>query len=123
MQVVGWALAPAGIKAINGYLDGELVGSARLGFRAPRCRAGLSAHRAGSGNAGFSLNASLEQSFEGEHALRLEIELNDDATRSFELSLTAMEPAATPQADDSSHASVMLAVDGMQIEAAIPAVL
>lgn len=115
VQVVGWALAPAGIKAINGYLDGELVGSARLGFARPDVGQAYP-HIAGSGNAGFSLNASLEQSFEGEHALRLEIELNDDATRSFELSLTAMEPAATPQADDSSHASVMLAVDGMQIE-------
>jgi hypothetical protein len=112
LSVEGWALAAPRITAISIALDGEELGSARLGLSRPDVARAFPAMRDG-GEAGFAFAAAVPAPTTGEHELRVVVTLEDGTRRSF---AEAVDPAAPGDpVVEQGTGDVLMAVDGMEI--------
>ncbi len=116
LQAAGWLLVSRKVRRVCVIHDGERFGSAVTGKPRPdvaKAYPGI----AGSMQAGFELMTQLPGPFSTLLKIGLVVELENDIEQSFEFNVEPVIPGTLLETSERSGDAVLMAVDGMQIEA------
>lgn len=115
-QASGWLVPRQQVRRISVSFDAARHGSAITGKPRPDV-AKAYPDVPGSMQAGFELTTDLPGPLTGTQKVGLVVELDDDTEQSFEFNVDPVEPGTQPELQDHLGDAVLMAVDGMQIEA------
>jgi len=96
LTVEGWALAPTGIKSIEIYIDGRLLGVAKYGMTR-RDVAGAFADRPEALRSGYFFTCPTGRTENGSHLFRLQANANDGRTNVIEFRAEVRKPSESDQ--------------------------
>ena len=115
-QAVGWLLPDSEVRRISLSHEGQRYGMAKCGKARPDVAKAFP-NKLGAIHSGFELETEVPGPISGPQRVGLVIELEKGGEQSYEFSLEPVAPGAAADIHENIGEEVLLAVDGMQIEA------